>query len=405
MLAFYSSPDDVQAIVKDNGDYMLPFATTACNRSSLVAVGDESGCVRLIESAAGEKPGFTVPYLSFQLHENAIFDLSWSHDDHQIATASGDQTIRIFDVTKQQKLAVLKNHDNSVKTVSYNPHNPSILVSSARDGTFNIWDLRIAGTKASEGRDIVTTLQPVMSIAKGHTLPKKTSTGSITAAVWLSETKIATACERDAIIKVWDTRSPQIKRRKPTAVESTALPPIHALPNHRTFGINSLAVSPDSQRVYAVCKDSVVYAYSTQAMAHGPIHAYSHPSFHAETFYVKGALSRDGAFLATGSSDNVAVLFPTDERHLDRRVSSSFAHAKGEHPLAAHLAVGRGVALVRGHDKEVTDVTWTENGELVSLGDDFQARCWRRDGAEAERMRTCGEEGGKRWAWGWADEK
>jgi WD40 repeat protein len=357
--------------------------------------------VRVIETKKDEQPGFSESYVDFQAHDNAIFDLSWSPDDRLLATASGDQTCRIFDMTKWQSLYLLRHHQNSVKQISFNSANPSILCSSARDGSFNIWDLRVAGKQTSEGLDIVTVLQPVQPVRGAHTSNRKTN--SVTAAVWLDEHRIATACEHDAVIKAWDLRNSKIRRKKPLPVETSALPPHHSLPNHRNFGINSLVVSPDGQRIYAVCKDSNVYAYATHHLTNGPIHAYSHPRLHAETFYVKGGISRDGKFLATGSSDGVACVFPTEERYFDKKISTTFTNS--EHMLSEHLNVGRGVALVRGHDREVTDVTWTVGGDLVTISDNYTARCWRQGekGEEAEDMRKGGEEGGRRWGWGWAD--
>lgn len=43
-----------------------------------------------------------------------------------------------------------------------------------------------------------------------------------------------------------------------------------------------------------------------------------------------------------------------------------------------------GTALVGGHSKEVTGLTWTHGGELVTLSDDYTARCWRESGMARE---------------------
>ncbi|KAI5788632.1 WD repeat protein [Pyronema domesticum] len=401
-LRFYSRPEDQQPILLENSsEQTIPFCAAACNRSSLVAVGDESGSVRLIETALDESPGFITPYLVFPCHDNAIFDMSWSPDDIQIATCSGDQTCRVFDVTQRRQLNILRHHQNSVKQIRYNIDNPSLLASSARDGILNIWDLRVFGRKESEGRDIVTVLQPVCSVPGAHQSGRKSN--SVTSIAWLTEHTIASAGESDAVIKLWDLRSTYIRRKKPIPVEQSALPVHHSLPGHRNFGINSLTTSPDRQRVYAVCKDSNVYAYSTRHLQQGPRHAYSHPRLHAETFYVKSDISRDGCFLATGSSDGVAIVFPTDEKLLEKGNQETFLWKGEEIELARHMRVGRGVALMRGHEKEVTDLSWTMGGELVTLGDDYRARCWRMGGDTAEGLRESGEEGGRRWGWGWAD--
>lgn len=62
-----------------------------------------------------------------------------------------------------------------------------------------------------------------------------------------------------------------------------------------------------------------------------------------------------------------------------------------------------GTALIRGHEKEVTAVTWNYDGSLTTVSDDFTVRCWREDGPVARRLRQGGEAGGQRWMAGWAD--
>jgi WD40 repeat protein len=61
-----------------------------------------------------------------------------------------------------------------------------------------------------------------------------------------------------------------------------------------------------------------------------------------------------------------------------------------------------GTALVGGHGREVTDVSWTCDGELVTLSDDHSARLWR-EGKEARDMRVGKEGNGMRAGWGWAE--
>jgi len=378
-------------------DPNMPFCTSACNRNSLVAVGDEGGLVHLIESAQGENPGFRKVYLSFRSHDNAVFDLTFSPDDRQLATASGDQTCRIFDVLSQKVIYSLRAHKNSVKQVTFDPLNPFVLASSGRDGFLNIWDLRVHGPTQTDGPDIFTTLAPVRSI-EGYT--QNNHTPSITAAVWLDSKKIVTACERDAVIKLWDIGGHRQKRKRNRAsaamyLEASAAPYLHT--KRRNYGLNSLSLSSDGQRLYALCKDSNVYAYSVNNLSNGPIHAYSHPRLHADSFYVKGQLSRDGQIYACGSTDGVGLLFPTDERYFDSAIGPGFTHAVEEHPAAKHLRVGRGVVLVHGHDREMTGITWNPENELITISDDRQVRCWRKgNGEEAEILRNGGELDGVR---------
>ena len=367
-----------------------------------MAIGDEMGHVRLVESGKDEEPGFTKEFLSFQCHDNAIFDMSWSLDDLQLATASGDQSCRVFDITKQVALYHLVQHRNTVKQVAYNPHNQFLLASSARDGTLNIWDLRVAGTKISEGSNVVAALQPVDCIRGIHTPEDRRAAkpSSVTALVWADEHRVVTTCEHDAEIKLWDLRSHLFRKKTPQEAESSGLPPNQV----RSYGMSSLSISPDGQRMYALCKNSYIYAYSTNHLSKGPIHAYSHRRLNVDSFYVKCEVSRDGKYIAAGSSSNVGVVFPIEEQYLNPRMSADFTHKGRDNYLAGHLKVGKGVVLVHGHDSEVTDVTWTINHDLITVSDNFRIRCWRQDGdgSEAEDLRDGGETGGRRWGKGWA---
>ena len=184
-----------------------------------------------------------------------------------------------------------------------------------------------------------------------------------------------------------------------------------------------MSLSGDGARLYTVCRDNTIYAYSTShlQLGHtpelsattiskprrsngpekeglGPIYGFRHPSFHASTFYVKSTIRpvKDDRteLLAVGSSDGCAVVFPTDERYMthanDHRQRPADLFGGGRPPLKRTNSGSftlrledsipiyeHGSALVRGHSREVTGMSWTYDGELVSVSDDYTARCWR----------------------------
>jgi WD40 repeat protein len=165
-----------------------------------------------------------------------------------------------------------------------------------------------------------------------------------------------TACEADATIKLWDIRAIHTSRhhKSSTPISYTQAPDSHTA--WRPFGISSMALGSDGSRLYALCKDNTVYAYSTAhlVLGHapelswragaepprrkhhgsaqaglGPLYGFRHPEFHATSFYVKAAVrpARDGRseLLAVGSSDGCAVLFPTDERYMRSDLAGDMA--------------------------------------------------------------------------------
>ncbi|PQE15570.1 WD domain protein [Rutstroemia sp. NJR-2017a BBW] len=269
---------------------------------------------------------------------------------------------------------------------------------------------------------------------------------------------LLTASETDSVVKLWDIRNPSIKRRNIQPVACTAPPPTHI--GNRPFGVTSLSIGHDGSRFYSVCKDSTVYAYSTSHLilgrapeleptggrkrcaqrptleGSGPLYGFRNPSLHVSTFYIKSAIRRPvnghTELLAIGSNDGTPILFPTDERYLSTKANSgirsgNFPDQSTSRALGCNQSAGSGgfqpetweskrgnlggdaipiytcgTALVRGHGKEVSALSWTSNGELICADDEWDVRCWR-EGEDAKDLRLGGESEGRRWRCGWAD--
>ena len=102
----------------------------------LLAVSDEEGSVTFLDVDAPETYSHGAYLCSNALthaerlratiktHDNAVFDVKWSADDRLIATASGDQTVGITDVTTQHAIGRAVGHTCTVKQVAWDPFNP-----------------------------------------------------------------------------------------------------------------------------------------------------------------------------------------------------------------------------------------------------------------------------------------
>ena len=64
-----------------------------------------------------------------------------------LATASGDQSIRIWDLSAPHPAlkSTLRGHVSSVKAVKFRPYSNTELVSGAREGNIFLWDTRFHG--------------------------------------------------------------------------------------------------------------------------------------------------------------------------------------------------------------------------------------------------------------------
>jgi hypothetical protein len=108
--------------------------------------------------------------------------------------------------------------------------------------------------------------------------------------------------------------------------------------------------------------------------------------------------------LAVGSSDNCAILFPTDERFLS--ASQPAVQTQTDLPPTIRPPLVRPGLRRTNSDMsfsgrpESSIPTYRSGTPLV--GDDYTARCWR-EGPDARDLRTGGETDGRRWGCGWAD--
>ncbi|KAL4911959.1 WD40-repeat-containing domain protein [Aspergillus aurantiobrunneus] len=485
---FYSRPDDSHACTNSSGDRLsLPFCTAACNTNTLVAVGDEEGGIRLLDSAKDDKVGFSKAYLTFRPHANAIMDLDFSSDDMLLATASGDQSAIVIDMATQKPVYCLSNHVSSLKQVKFQPAaNNKVLATCSRDGNVNIWDLRCKGFEKPSlqvqcSLESETELNPAMAskmtypqvlntVHGAHAwmpqimTPEKTESQlarsdiTVTSLAFLPpgrENLFVTASEANACVRLWDLRTAHSNRRgRPALPLSTTREPDSHI-KYRRFGVTSMALGGDGSRLYSLCRDGTVYAYSTShlVLGHapelslnnvrprrsggsnkdglGPLYGFRHPRLRVSSFYVKLGVRKAAGdkpeMLAVGSGDPCAVVFPTDEKFLDLCAQQqsfqldqspkapSFSTRSGLRRTNSGIGLsGRledmipiyqtGTPLIEGHKKEVSAVSWTVDHELVTVSDDYSTRCWR-EGPEARDLRAGGETEGRRWRCGWADTK
>ena len=73
-------------------------------------------------------------------HEDSVISVGFSRDGKQLASGSGDKTIKIWDVTTGKVLNTLKGHESRVWSVGFSPDGKK-LASGSDDKTIKIWDV------------------------------------------------------------------------------------------------------------------------------------------------------------------------------------------------------------------------------------------------------------------------
>ncbi len=117
----------------------------------------------------------------FRGHTEATTSVSWSPDGSRIATASRDNTARVWDSRSGTEVLALKGHTESVSSASWSPDGSRIATASD-DNTARVWDAR-------NGSEVLAL--------KGHTEP-------VTSASWSPDgSRIATA-SYDKTSRIWD---------------------------------------------------------------------------------------------------------------------------------------------------------------------------------------------------------
>ncbi|KIW90791.1 uncharacterized protein Z519_08574 [Cladophialophora bantiana CBS 173.52] len=492
---FYSLPEDFFNDTSINiRPRALPFCTASFNHQQSVAIGNEDGLVEVYRASerSSDDPGsLQIQYFMYP-HDNAIMDMEFSYDDKFLATASGDQSCRIIDMDTLMATHTLIGHMGSIKRVQWQPGSGNhVLATCSRDGSVRLWDLRCAQQGILDIQPLVRAphllnnsreVNAQVEIRDAHTSwdklklvnGKRQVAGlsskvdfAVTTCAFISDTRphmLATASEHNAIIKIWDMRASYKQRSgRPTPVSATLEPNSHeAL---RPFGVTSMVMNTDGSRLYTLCRDNTIYAYSTAHLVLGgcpemslassqpsrasrtagqglgPLYGFRDPSLRLGSFYDKLALRRKTSenteILAAGSGEDCAVIFPTDERYLTkaaRRCPPVVSHSKPSlrsrprlpqrassvNMLSNSLSASTsfqdvqmegqcpiyytGTPLINGHTKEVTAVAWVHhNGQLITVADDYKARCWFEDDpSKARALRLNTERDGRRNQSGWA---
>ena len=281
-------------------------------------------------------------------HTNSVYGVSFSPDGKRLASASFDNTVKLWNTTTGEEIKTLKGHTDTVYGVSFSPDG-KMLATASGDKTVKLWD-------TSTGKEIKTL--------KGHT-------NGVFGVSFSPDGKMLASASGDRTVKLWDT---SIGKELKTLRGHTDW----------VWGVN---FSPDGKRLASASGDRTVKLWDTST-------GKEIKTLNGHTNWVQGvSFSPDGKMLASASADKTVKLWNTTtgkeiktlNGHTDVVYGVSFspdgkmlASASGDTTVKLwNATTGKQIKTLNGHTNWVQGVSFNPDGKrLASASFDNTVKLW-----------------------------
>jgi len=328
--------------------------------------------------------------LTLKGHTSKVQCVSFSPDGTQLATASNDETVKLWDAATGQELLTLNGHNGEVLSVSFSP-NGTRLATSSLDKTLKLWDattgqetLTLQGhsgivrsvTFSPDGTRLASassdTTVKLWDVATGQeTLTLQGHSGGVRSVSFSPDgTQLATASE-DRTAKLWDAATGQ---------ETLTI-------KGHTHPLSSVSFSPDGTRLASASVDKTVKLWDAAT-------GQETLTLNGHTRQVRSvSFSPDGTQLATASNDETVKLWDaatgqetlTLNGHIGGGLSVSFSPdgtrlASASNDMTVKVwdaATGQETLTLKGHHGDVMSVVFSPDGTwLASASADRTVKVW-----------------------------
>jgi WD40 repeat protein len=322
-----------------------------------VLAGENVGALQVLDRTATDQRGWEHRYLqrraegtllTLRGHTSGVNSVAYSPDGSRIATASGDNTVKVWDASSGTEVTTLRGHTGLVSCVTYSPDG-SRIVSASYDGTVRLWDAQTGTVFAilRGHRDCVTS---VCYSPDGSQLA--TASRDLTVKVWdnSGRSEVATLCAHtgwvtsvtyspdgsriasaaaDQTVRLWDAQS------------GTAISTLHG----HTGSVSSVCYNPGGSRIASASHDGTVKVWDAKRGTEVT-------TLHGHTGYVGSVTySPDGSRIASAAADKTVRVWDAQS--------------------------GIEVASLGGHTDPVNAVSYSRDGSrIASGGSDWVAKVW-----------------------------
>ena len=259
----------------------------------------------------------------FTLPAGTVYDARFSADSNTLATGSTDDDVWLWDLTDILDEGFTINEQYTITAADFNHSRTSVAVGLG-NGSVRYWDLqgKWQGDLNSKSRE------PIIDIVFSPNEPDE-----------LNQQTIATASS-DGVIRLW-----KLKSREPL-VEFK----VHKM------GEQSLAFSPDGQKLAAVLDNTIVGIWTLQGQK---LNEFDFQLYQDDI--TRLSFSPDGHALAVASQDGTVSLWPV----------------QGNQPKT----------IRKLHDNEIHDVSFSPDGGMIATASsDGAIALWRWQSNEAPQI-------------------
>ncbi|XP_038059236.1 peroxisomal targeting signal 2 receptor-like [Patiria miniata] len=117
---------------------LFDLAWSECNKNIIVC-GSGDGSVQIWDTTQAQGP-----VKAFKEHTKEVYSVQWSQtrDQNLVVTASWDKTAKLWDPNHHQSLATFAGHQHIVYSAMWSPHVPGCFATASGDHTLRLWDMK-----------------------------------------------------------------------------------------------------------------------------------------------------------------------------------------------------------------------------------------------------------------------